>query len=99
MGDPIVPMVGMAPQVSIDPISHVDEFLGHHDLDGPRLPLVDTFKVDEDCVFTCPADMTVRAAVGGGNAPVDPGCVRGAAGRDLEMVRRQLEDSRVSMNE
>src|SRR5690606_9208901 len=40
-GDAIVAVVGVSAAIPIDPVAHVDELLGHHDLEGARLLQVD----------------------------------------------------------
>lgn len=63
MGNPVIPVVGVAASVAIEPIPHVHELFDNHELHRPWLLLIDSFEVDEYGVIACPVKETVGSAV------------------------------------
>ncbi len=89
MGDSVVPVVSVTPVVTIEVVTHVNEFLGDDDLECVRQIEGDSLQINQDGVAARPPNQTVRTPIGGGNATPDPPCIRGSTGSDPELVRRQ----------
>jgi len=47
MRDAVVAMLGVPPQVTFQPVLHVDQLLGDDDFDRPRAGAVDSRQVNE----------------------------------------------------
>jgi hypothetical protein len=52
MRDAIVPMLRVPAEVAVEPVSHVQQLLGHYHLERPRLGAIDARQVDQDEMFT-----------------------------------------------
>jgi hypothetical protein len=62
----------MSAPVAIDPVAHVDQLFGYHDLERPRLVQVDPLQIDQHRVFLWEREENVCAANRCRDSPAQP---------------------------
>jgi len=91
MRDAIVPVLGVAPEISIEPVAHVQEFLGHHHFQRARSRAVDAQQVDQNEILVCGGRKSVRSPHRTPYATSQPAFEFPPVGCDAETVCRQIE--------
>lgn len=97
--DSVIPMVGVAPGVAVQPVTHVNQLFGDDELHRPRLILIDSFEVDQHGVIAGPAQEAVGTAKRRRHSAADPPPIRSAAGCHPKMIDGQLEQHTVVIDE
>jgi hypothetical protein len=86
----VVAVFGVSPEVAIQPISKMNEFLADNDFDRARASQIDSLQIDQDEVTVVALVVGVGAAIRGGHSPAEPGFVlrpaRGHTARDVANV-------------
>lgn len=92
-------VVGVSAAIPIDPVAHVDELLGHHDLEGARLLQVDSRQIDEHRVFREPGNVDVCTADRCTDSTTEPPFELSSLHRDQEVLAVELEPLEVTLHE
>jgi len=91
--------VGVSPGVAVQPVTHVDQLLGHDEFHRPWLILIDTFEVNQDGVIAGPAHTAVRSAIRRRHGSSNPRPVGSAARRHSLMIDREIEQHTIVIDE
>jgi len=89
----------VSPVVSIEPISHVHEFLRDDHLERPRPRLIDPRQVDQDEMISGCRCKRIRAADGALQPATQPALENPTLGGDAKPVRWQFQEHDVSFQE
>jgi hypothetical protein len=95
MSDTVMAVFGMPTKVTVEMIPHVDQLLGNHDLDTPRVRYIDALEIDEHSMNPGMAKIHICATIGGRDAPPKPGAELRTIRRHAKVFQRQVEPPRV----
>jgi len=95
MRDAVVAMLGVPPQVTFQPVLHVDQLLGDDDFDRPRAGPVDSRQVNEHQMLALTRRVRVCSADRTGNTAPEPTFECPAVRGDAEITGRQLKERNV----
>jgi hypothetical protein len=96
MCDAIVPMLCVPAEVSVEPVSHVQELLGDDHFERLRLRAIDAGQVDQDEMFIGCRRKRIGAANRTPQPSSQPNFEDSALGGDPEAICWQREESNVS---
>jgi CheY-like chemotaxis protein len=89
--DAVIPVLGVAPQIPIEPIPHVDQFFGYNHFDGSGLRNVKPGQIDQDEMLRGPRIKRVRAPDRGAHPPPQPTFEYPPLGGDPELISGKVE--------
>lgn len=64
MGNPVIPMLGMTPEIAVEPIAHVHQLFDDDNLQRLRPRPIDPRQIDEDIVLALPLRKGIRSTQG-----------------------------------
>jgi hypothetical protein len=99
MRDTIVPVLRVPAQIAVEPVPHVQEFLGDDDFERARSRLIDARQVDQDEMFTRCSDKRIGATNRASHPSSQPAFEFTTFGCDAEAVCRQVETRNVSLEQ
>jgi CheY-like chemotaxis protein len=100
VGNPVMPMPGVPPKVTVEPVAHVDQFFGDDDFERHWLGPVNARQVDQHGVFARTGQKGVGAAKGSRHpSPPEPASEGGTVGGDTQAIRRQKQPIDVSQEQ
>ncbi len=97
MSDAVVSVLRVSAEVAVEPVSHVQEFLGDDNLERPRLRSIDARQVYQNEMMAGCGRKRIGAADRAPHAPSQPAFKDSALGGDPETVRWQIEERNVSL--
>jgi hypothetical protein len=98
MRDTIVPVLRVAAEIAVEPVAHVQEFLGNHHFERARTRAIDTWHVDQDEMFTRCGRKRVGATDRAAHASSQPAFKVPTLRCDAQAVGRQFESRDVSLH-
>ncbi len=85
-------MMGMPAQVTIEVVTHVQQFFGNADLDPERERQIDPLQVHQNGVALTPADKAVRPTDSPGyRTPADPPGKGWTVRRNVKIIGREVK--------
>jgi hypothetical protein len=89
-------MLRVPPEVTVEPVSHVQELFSDHQLERPRPRLIDAWQVDQNEMIARRGRKLISAADRAPYPAAQPALEDASAGRDAETFRWQPEERDVS---
>jgi hypothetical protein len=96
MRDAIVPVLRVPPEIAVEPVSHMQEFLGDDDFERPRPRLIDARQIDQDEMIAGRGRERISAANRAPQSATQPAFEDAALGSNPEAVGWQCEERDVS---
>lgn len=99
MCDPVVAVMRVAPPITVQVITHVNQLLGDNDLQVLRTRKIDPVNVDQHGMHTLGREITIRSTIGARDSPLQPRAIRCPVRRHPEAVGRQTQSCNVLLEE
>jgi hypothetical protein len=99
MRDPVVTVMGMAPEIAVEVIAHVNQFFGDHDLQRLRLRHIYPVEIDQDGVHPVSLEETVGSTISGRDMSPQPLPVHLAVTCDPKIFARKCQPIEIAFNE
>jgi hypothetical protein len=91
MGDAIMAMLRMTTPISVEMVSHMDQFFRDNHFNGPGFGLIDSLEIDEHRMNPLPSKKDVGAAVRRRDTSTEPSSIHGPVSRYPERIIGQTQ--------